>query len=168
MSPRAASLALSHLVRLGIVGRKTVGGAHQFAVNRERQLVFGALGDLFAEEKALSTTIGRRLLAVVDRGKCVSIALFGSYARGDAAVGSDLDVLFVLRDSDRVPEARKALDEADGRFAASFGLRLSPYVIGAAEFVDRMKKGDRLMKAMVREARVIAGKPLAEVIVDES
>lgn len=168
LSPRAASLALSHLVRIGIVERKTVGGAHQFTVNRERQLVLGALGGLFAEERDLAATIGRQLLEVLGRGACVSIALFGSYARGDAAVDSDLDVLFVLGDSHRIPEARKALEAASGRFSTSFGLRLSPYVIGAAEFVGRMKKGDKLMKAMVREARVIAGKPLAEVIVDES
>lgn len=167
LSPRAASLALGHLVRIGIVGRKTLGGTHLFALNRERPLVSGALADLFAAELELPAAIGRRLLEIVG-GKCVTIALFGSYARGGAEVGSDLDVLFLLSDPRRAPKAKKALEEGNADFNAAFGLRLAPYVIGAAEFVERMKKGDTLMRSMVREARVIAGKPLAEVIVDES
>lgn len=168
LSPRAASLALTHFVRIGFVGRKTVGGTHLFTLNRERYLVFGALGNLFAEEEDLPATIGQRLIEIVGTGKCVSIALFGSYARGDAAAGSDLDVLFLLGDSYQVTKAKKALEDGGGKFYAAFGLNLSPYVVGAAEFLDRLKKGDKLMKAMLRDARVIAGKPLAEVVVDES
>lgn len=168
LSPRAASLALTHFVRIGFVGRKTVGGTHLFTLNRERYLVFGALGSLFAEEEDLPVTIGQRLLKIVGAGKCASIALFGSYARGDAKAGSDLDVLFLLGDSYQVTKAKKALEDGGGNFYAAFGLHLSPYVVGAAEFSDRLKKGDKLMKAMLRDARVIAGKPLAEVVVDES
>lgn len=168
LSPRSASLALSHLVRVGIVGRKSVGGTHQFSVIRERYLVSGALGSLFAEEADLPATIGRRLLKIVGDAKCASIALFGSYARGEAEAASDLDVLFLLNDSDQAGKAKKALEDGAGKFQAAFGLRLSPYVVGAAEFVDRLKKGDSLMKGMLRDARVIVGKPLAEVVVDES
>lgn len=168
LSPRAASLALSHLVRIGLVGRKAVGGTHQFALNRERTLVSGTLGRLFAAEADLPAAIGRRLLKIVGAGKCVSIALFGSHARGDAEAESDLDVLVLVGDSSQATKAKKALDDGDGKFYAAFGLHLSPYVVGAAEFTDRLKKGDRLMKAMLRDARVIAGKPLAEVVVDES
>jgi len=96
------------------------------------------------------------------------VAVFGSYARGEANPGSDFDVLVLVDDSYRVPKIKETLQNGTEKFHDLFGVNLAPYVIGAAEFADRLKKGDKLIKAMVREARVISGKPLSEVLVDES
>lgn len=168
LSPRAASQALTWLVRAGIVRRKPVGATHLFSINRRSHLASSALENLFAEEKQLPGTIGQGIMEAIGRYKCVSLAIFGSFARGESAMGSDLDVLVLLKDSQRVPKVKALLAERAEKFQDSFGLRFAPYVIGAAEFADRFKKNDKLMKAMVREARVIAGKPLSEVLVDES
>jgi hypothetical protein len=168
LSPRAASLALSELVGLGVVGRRELGGTHQFAINRDRHMVHAALQNLFAAEAGLPEAIGRRLLELAGEGQCVSIALFGSYARGTAAAGSDLDVLFLLKDPRQVPRIKQRLGEGGEAFHRSFGLQLSPYVLASGEFAARLHKGDKLIQGMVREARVIAGKPLAEAVVDES
>lgn len=168
LSPRAASLALTQLVKTGVLRRRAVGSTHLFSIDRRRHIVSSALAGLFGEEETLVDTMGHRIAEAVGRDRCVTVAVFGSFARGEAAPGSDFDVLVLLNDPNRVPKVKKALQEKAGGFHDSFGVSLAPYVVGAAEFADRLKAGDKLIKAMVREARVIAGKPLSEVLVDES
>lgn len=166
LSPRAASLALADLVRAGVLRRRPVGSVHQFAVNRKRHLVRAALERLFQEERRLPDTMGRRIARALRRHRCLSVAIFGSFARGQAGLQSDLDVLVVLRDSRDAPRVKDALRKEEPEFHDLFGLTLSPYIIGAAEFADRLKRGDRLIKSMVREARVMSGTPLSEVLLE--
>jgi len=131
-------------------------------------MVSSALGNLFQEEELLASTMGHRIMQSIGHNKCVTVAIFGSYARGEASRESDFDVLILLNDSYRVPKVKETLQAGASKFYDLFGVQLAPYVIGAAEFADRLKNGDKLMKAMVREARVISGKPLSEVLLDES
>lgn len=168
LSPRAASMALSHLVKAGIVHRRFVGSTHQFAISRKRHIVSAALGKLFQEEELLVQTMGHRIMQLIGHDKCVSVAIFESYARGEASSRSDLDVLVLLNDSYRVPKVKAILQAGAAKFHDLFGLNLAPYVLGAAEFADRLEKGDTLIKSMVREARVVSGKPLSEVLLNES
>jgi predicted nucleotidyltransferase len=168
LSPRAASLALTQLVKAGILRKHSVGSTHQFAVSRKRYLVSAALGNLFQKEELLASTMGHRIMQSIGRDKCVTVAIFGSFARGEASAKSDFDVLVLLDDSYRIPKVKATLQAGAAKFYDLFGVQLSPYVIGAAEFADRLKTGDKLMKAMVREARVISGKPLSEVLLNES
>jgi predicted nucleotidyltransferase len=167
LSPRAASLALAQLAGLGILQREPLGGTHRFTVSRQRHLVRAALSGLFQEERSLADVMGRRIMQAVGRRGCVSVAVFGSYARGDAGPQSDLDVLVLLADSRRVREVKDALQSGAAEFYDLFGLHLAPYVIGAAEFAGRLKAGDKLMRSLVREARVVSGQPLSEVLLDE-
>lgn len=168
LSPRAASMALTQLVRAGILHKRTVGSTHQFAISRKRYLVSNALGNLFQEEELLANTMGHRIMQSIGHDKCISVAIFGSYARGEASGKSDLDLLVLLDDSYRVPKLKEILQASASKFYDLFGVQLSPYVIGAAEFADRLSGGDKLIKSMVREARVISGKPLSEVLLNES
>lgn len=168
LSPRAASLALTELVKAGILHKHAAGSNHLFAISRKRHIVSSALGNLFQEEELLASTMGHRIMQSIGHDRCISIAVFGSYARGEADPRSDFDVLVLLDDSYRVPKVKATLQNGAAKFHDLFGVNLAPYVIGAEEFADRLKKGDKLIRAMVREARVISGKPLSEVLVDES
>lgn len=168
LSPRAASMALTQLVRAGILRKHVAGSTHQFAISRKRYLVSHALGNLFHEEELLASTMGHRIMQSIGQDKCISVAIFGSYARGDASGKSDLDLLVLLDDSYRAPKVKEILQASASKFYDLFGVQLSPYVIGAAEFADRLSRGDKLIKTMVREARVISGKPLSEVLLNES
>ena len=61
--------------------------------------------DLVAVDQAVRTWAARLAQA---RPEIVRIGYFGSYARGDWGVGSDLDVVVIVRESDS-PFARRAL-----------------------------------------------------------
>lgn len=167
LSPRAASLALTQLVGAGILSRHPVGNTHQFSICRKRHLVSAALSVLFQEETTLAETMGHHILRTIGRDRCVSVAIFGSYARGEAGPQSDLDVLVLLSGSSRTAKVKEDLQKSAAGFHDLFGLHLAPYVVTTAEFSDRLKKGDKLMKSMVREARVVSGKPLSEVLLDD-
>jgi len=60
--------------------------------------------DLAAVEQALRRWVGEALGA---RDDIVQIGYFGSYARGDWGVGSDLDLVIIIEDSD-VPFERRS------------------------------------------------------------
>ncbi|NNN04522.1 MAG: hypothetical protein HKL90_01340 [Elusimicrobia bacterium] len=164
LSPRAASLALTHLVRVGVLRKHSVGSTHQFAINRNRHVVSAALNNLFQEEAGLAGAMGQSVLRIIGREKCLSVAIFGSYARGEARPGSDLDVLVLLGDSSHEEKVRASLQAGAEKFYDLFGVSLAPYVIGTEEFAQRLKRGDKLIKALVRETRVVSGKPLSEVL----
>jgi predicted nucleotidyltransferase len=74
----------------------------------------------------------------------VRIGLFGSYARGDWGVGSDLDLIAVVDNSD-VPLERRAL---------SFDLLGLP--VPADLLVYTVQEWDRLLAEGGRFARVVA------------
>jgi len=168
LSPRAASLALTHLVKVGVLRKRSVGSTHQFAIDRKRHIVSAALSTLFQEEAGLADAMGQHVMCSIGRDKCVSVAIFGSYARGEASPGSDLDVLVLLGDSIRARKVRASLQAGAEKFYELFGVSLAPYVIGTDEFAQRLRRGDKLVKAMVREARVVSGKPLTEVLLNGS
>ncbi len=168
LSPRAASLALTQLVKAGILRKRSVGSTHQFAISRKRYIVSAALGKLFRKEELLASAMGHRIMSSIGREKCVSAAIFGSYARGEASPRSDLDVLVLLSDPRSAPKVKESLQASAADFYDLFGVQLAPYVIGAAEFADRLENGDELIRSMVREARVVSGKPLSEALLNES
>ncbi len=168
LSPRAASMALTQLAKAGILHKHAVGNNHLFSISRKRYIVSSALGNLFRKEEQLPGAMGHRIMQSIGSDRCISVAVFGSYARGEAHPRSDFDVLILLNDSHRVPKVKEALQKGAEKFHDLFGVNLAPYVLAATEFTDRLKKGDKLIKAMVKEARVISGKPLSEVLVDES
>ncbi len=77
------------------------------------------------------------------RPDLLRIGYFGSYARGDAGVGSDLDVIAVVRDT-KVPFERRALD-----------WDLGPLPVPAEVLVYTQAEWDGLLEAGGRFAREV-------------
>lgn len=80
------------------------------------------------------------------RGDLLRLGYFGSYARGDWGVGSDLDLVAVVAESTR-PFTERPLD---------WDLRDLPVpaeilVYTAAEWRDVLARGDRFAKVMTEE-----------------
>ena len=88
----AVAAALSRLVRQGLVHREEIGGAFLHTLNRDHLAAPAVL--VLA---GLRTELLERLRAAVAdwEVQAVSAALFGSAARGDGDVDSDIDLLVV-------------------------------------------------------------------------
>src|SRR5207302_363476 len=74
------------------------GRAYLYSLKRSHRAVTDLLDPLFAAERAaperFATELGQSLA-----GHCLCAVLYGSVARGDGDLGSDADLLVVVKDS---------------------------------------------------------------------
>lgn len=75
--------------------------------------------------------------------------LFGSYARGDATDGSDIDVLVVLRSRDH--HARRVAYDLSADLSFELGITLSPVVFDAPTWHKYQQQERPLARAIDRE-----------------
>lgn len=79
-----------------------------------------------------------------------AVYLFGSFARGNAVPGSDLDLLVVLRDDPRPPRER-IVDYLPERFPV--GVDVVPWT--EAELNERLATGDRMARTILAEGEAL-------------
>jgi predicted nucleotidyltransferase len=86
----------------------------------------------------------------------LAVGCFGSYARGDAAVGSDLDLVVIVRDDDALP------NPADDLWAVERLPVPADRLAYTAEQWAQLRAADsRFWRTIEREARWLVGKPPA-------
>jgi uncharacterized protein len=88
------------------------------------------------------------------RPDLLRVGMFGSYARGTAGVGSDLDLLVVVRES-AVPFARRAADWD----LTSLPVPAELLVYTWAEWVALEQGATRFAATLAREAVWLVGRP---------
>lgn len=87
--------------------------------------------------------------ALAGLGDAVTLAfIYGSFARGDDVVGSDVDVLIVGSASRR--EVATALAGA----ARSLGRELNPVIVAPADFTARWREGDHFIASVLSGPRI--------------
>ena len=79
-----------------------------------------------------------------------AVYLFGSFARGNAVPGSDIDLLVVLRDDPRPPRER-IVDYLPERFPV--GVDIVPWT--EAELNERLARGDRMAHTILTEGEAL-------------
>ncbi len=82
--------------------------------------------------------------------RVAAVVLFGSFARGDAVPGSDVDLLIVL-----AADERRFMDRIPDFLPDSFpiGVDVLPWTL--AELEDRVAEGDRFAMTILRDGRVL-------------
>lgn len=82
--------------------------------------------------------------------RVVAVVLFGSFARGDAMPGSDVDLLIVL-----ASDERRFLDRIEDFQPDGFpiGVDVIPWTL--AELEDRVAEGDRFAMTILRHGRIL-------------
>jgi predicted nucleotidyltransferase len=82
--------------------------------------------------------------------RILAVALFGSFARGDAVPGSDVDLL-VLLDRDERRAHERIPDLLPGGFPV--GIDILPWT--RPEFEDRLSRRERLVMLILKEGRIL-------------
>lgn len=167
LTPRAAHLALKTLLSQGIITRKTAGTAHIFSLDRRRFMVQDVLLPLFKNEKRVFNVMVDELKKLLNFKNVVTVAFFGSIARGESDYKSDADVLVILKNVAKKEKLADVIHEHSHEFISKFGMAVSPYIIDVNEFAKRFDKKDKLIRNMVREAWVVWGKSLSEILINE-
>jgi predicted nucleotidyltransferase len=163
MSHRSCLNALTALEDLHLITRQRGGRDHLFALNRDHVLVTGAILPLLEQErKFLGDLIGfiKPKLAKVTE----SVILFGSVARKDEAVASDVDVCLVVQTNKGKKRAQEIVHALAPECQRRYGAHLAPLIFTDAEF----KRNNRLKKSpvpeIVRDGQVITGCPIRRLL----
>jgi len=121
--------ALARLVREGVVERIAVGGRPAFRANTGNPY-FGDLQRIVIRSLAIPEALDQAGVTAL------KVVVFGSFAKGVAEEGSDLDVLVVGREQ-RVGDAQRALGPIAGRIECQISVALYDH----ARYRDEMERG---------------------------
>lgn len=163
MSHPVVNATLAQLAAHGLVIVQSVGRAYAYTLNRKHLLVQHGLGPLFTTAHRWPTMIGAfymRRLPV----RPLSIILFGSLARGDAAPTSDMDLLFLYRREKNVSGHLDTITALSSIVYGMYGHSPSPVVMSAEQFRNAARKRTGLTAAALREGIVIAGATTTEAL----
>jgi predicted nucleotidyltransferase len=119
--------ALADLERLGIVEVERGSVEHRYRLNFKHHIVQHGLRALFEAERDMVKAIARELRPLLD-GVVVTAGLFGSFARGDAAAGSDIDLLVIVETAKQRERVSALLSDKLPQFAERYGLPLQPVI----------------------------------------
>jgi predicted nucleotidyltransferase len=142
-SPRPVQLALEKLLRQGLVESRRLGPLRMWRMDPENPL-YQPLRDLYARTVGLAA----QLRAILERERGVRYAfLFGSYARGDDDVRSDVDLLIVgdLRQT--------ALREQIQSLEATLGREINPVIWTEEELLARTRERTPFLSTLVAEPK---------------
>lgn len=166
LTPRSVGVALDDLVATGVVHRHLGGREHLLTLNEGHALV-PPLRALFVADATYFAAL-RRALAVVARedqsSGLVTVAIFGSVARAEEALASDLDLLIIGRTSTAADHWRSRYLDAAPDLQKRFGARVNPVTYALTEARRRWARRLSPFPELVRDGVVVAGSPLREVL----
>lgn len=162
MSHRACLQALTALESLSIVVRKRGGRDHFFSLNREHGLVSEGILPLLALERDFLGKLSQ-LIKQEMGNVCESLILFGSVARKEETVTSDIDLCIVLRETKDEKKILKQVHEFSPLLKRQFGANLSVFVISKSEFMKRARMKKPPVAEVTRDGIVISGSSLREL-----
>jgi predicted nucleotidyltransferase len=156
LSQPAVSAALNDLAAVGVVASSPAGRAWVHWIVEDNVYVSEMIRPVFEAEQA----IPQELLADLERtfgAMAVSVVLFGSYARNDITVASDIDVVLVGEDADAKEVLQARTSEVAGEFATGWGATLSPLVYDLMEAATLSKRAPDLYSAIEQDGITASG-----------
>lgn len=160
VSLRSAQIALDNLENLKIVNRLIGGREHLFTLNRDNFVVQKIIIPLFESEQTfkekLFAEIKNNLSALTE-----SLIIFGSVARKEETIKSDLDLCIVYSKGKTKIEA--TIDELRINLNKNFGIILAPFLITKSEFRKRAKANKSPVPSILKEGKIISGLSLSRL-----
>ncbi|HED06893.1 MAG TPA: nucleotidyltransferase domain-containing protein [Ignavibacteria bacterium] len=154
ISLRAAQIALRELESLHIVNKQFGNRENLFSLNRNNYLVKNIITLIFKEENNFKKKIFKIITGQL-KDLTESIVLFGSAARLEETVRSDLDVCIVYSKNKR--EINRIISSISDKLYKEFGVLLAPFFITKKEFISRAKKRKPPLNNLLTEGKVLSG-----------
>lgn len=159
VSVAQASRVLPGLVELGMIKRREVPPSSMFRLVPEH-VASRALLELANSRAAVIAEMGRAASKI--RPEPVSVLTFGSFARGDGEIDSDIDVIVVRPaevdvDDEEWSQAIERWRVVVGRVA---GNTVEVLDIGVGAVATKMSRGTQLWRDIQRDGEVVFGERL--------
>jgi len=167
LSAPACHEALKKLDARGLVRLRRVSNVHLYAVNSDSYLLKSAFVPFFKAQEDMPRQINalvKRTLSSTTKEGVLSIAIFGSMARGTARLGSDLDVFIVIREKENAKPLEPRIEKLRLELFRRFHLSLSPYVRTVSELRRKHERGLPLIEEILKDGRTIYGRDPKELL----
>jgi predicted nucleotidyltransferase len=163
ISPPTCLSILTHLENLSIVKRQRGGRDHLFTLNREHIIVQEILLSLFSFEEKLLNLIMNDIKKKFGK-YCTSIFLFGSVARKEETIESDLDLCFIINSIRSKEPLNDLISQKRSYYKRKYGVNLAPFFLTEKEFTLRAKHNKPPVPDIVKESILIYGKSLEIIL----
>jgi len=157
------SRALFALERIGVLNSIAKGRSRLYSFNARHLLSERLLRGLFETEAGVLAMV-LETIPLNWTSDIQSVICYGSVARGEEDLSSDVDLCFITRDSSRRNGLERKLDQAQSEFYLRTGNRFSPYVISANNFAARYRRADPLVRSIASEGLLLRGDTIAELV----
>ncbi len=162
MSHRSCLRALTELEELAVIIRYRGGRDHIFSLNREHVLVTQGILPALRLEREFLVGLNRVLSKLL--GKWVeSMILFGSVARKQETIGSDLDLCLVVTSKEMKEKVEELIYDAAPEISRQYGVNLAPLFLTVKEFSRKARLNQSPVNRILKEGIVITGKTLREL-----
>jgi DNA-binding transcriptional ArsR family regulator len=157
------SPALSALEKSGVLHSMAKGRSLLYRLNTRHILAERLLPDLFQKEAGSLKDVTDEI--PLDWPRDIrSLICYGSVARHEEQVASDVDLCFVVRDPSSRRRVERRLEEAQAEFYLRTGNRFSPYVVSASTFASRYRRADPLIRKITSEGWVLRGDSIGDLV----
>ena len=159
ISPKACLQALTNLENLSIVFRQRGGRDHFFSLNREHLIVKEGILTLLELERSYLKLLSKKIIRNTSKNS-ESIILFGSVARKEESVESDIDICFVYSDTSYREMIMKKLEELSPSIKRQYGATISPFFISPNGFKRKAKLNQPPINEISKDGIVLYGKSI--------
>jgi predicted nucleotidyltransferase len=119
--------ALADLEGLGLVRVERGSVEHRYRLNFKHYLVGQGLHAVFEAERGIAKALAHDLRPLLT-GQVLSAGLFGSFARGEAKPGSDIDLLVIVETLKEHERVSALLSDQLHNLTERYGLPLQPVI----------------------------------------
>ena len=155
VTPNEAALTIHDLERFGIVKIQPVGRAYQLDLNKKSYILDKIIGPIIKHEKNTFSELLDLLKKYLDTKKILSAAIFGSAAKGQEKIDSDIDLLVISNDHDH---AITQISQASEQVFSIFHGSVSPIIFTGKEFKTKQK--EHLIRSIIDNHVLICGKSI--------
>jgi predicted nucleotidyltransferase len=163
ISPPTCLGILTQLENLSIVKRQRGGRDHFFTLNREHIISEKIILKLLRFEDQLLNVLMRDIKKNFDK-YCISIFLFGSVARKEESIESDLDICFLINSIKSKGLLKNLISQKHSYYKIKYGVSLTPLFLTEKDFILRAKNNKPPVPGIIKESLLIQGKSWKEII----
>ena len=148
---------LADLEAQGLVNMRHAGNSYMFSINMKNEIVRGIVAPAFELESELMNNLADRFYDGLGK-TLVSVTLFGSVARGEETVESDVDLLLVVKDGIDREKTESKVSEISHEVYLAFGCSVVPIVVTQVEYAKKLKRKQGFWGEIPREGRLMPRK----------
>ena len=153
----SASLVFADLVGIGLVFAKDAGRSRLYRLNR-KHVLWQPIEDLLASTTRIEAALASIVLARV--GEKATLALYGSFVRGEAGTASDIDVLIVWDESIDTDARYEMMVAMHEEITLMTGNQLDIVDLSEVDLQRMIDAADPLVQSWREDSRTLVGKDL--------